>query len=101
MSEFLGCATPPPMRGSKFNDSSERLCSSEPSSLMGSPAHRGGRWASPAATLVVETEWDGKEVTVVDGYVKFRDNKRWKQRWGVVTKLSPAADRNLDLVDEM
>jgi hypothetical protein len=75
MSEFLSCGTPPPQRGSRFGDSTERLCSSEPGSLMGSPAHH-ARWASPAATLLVETEWDGKEVTVVDGYVKFRDNKR-------------------------
>lgn len=71
------CATPPPRRPSSANgmDSFERLSSSEPPSLMGSPAHH-ARWASPAATLMVETEWDGREVTVVDGYVKFRDNKR-------------------------
>ncbi|RZF40657.1 hypothetical protein LSTR_LSTR009452 [Laodelphax striatellus] len=31
------------------------------------------------------------DCTIVDGYLKFRDCKRWKQRWGVVTKLSPAA----------
>ncbi|XP_022916434.1 uncharacterized protein [Onthophagus taurus] len=30
--------------------------------------------------------------TVISGWLKFRDNKKWKQRWGVVTKLSPAAD---------
>jgi len=85
MSEFLGCATPPPQRGSRFSDSNERLCSSEPSSLMGSPAHH-ARWASPAATLLVETEWDGKEVTVVDGYVKFRDNKRVSIKYSINNK---------------
>ncbi|XP_037916817.1 uncharacterized protein LOC119655151 [Hermetia illucens] len=31
--------------------------------------------------------------TVVSGWLKFRDNKRWKIRWGVVTKLSPAAGK--------
>ncbi|XP_045500726.1 uncharacterized protein LOC123698175 [Colias croceus] len=30
--------------------------------------------------------------SVISGWLKFRDNKRWKSRWGVVTKLSPAAD---------
>ncbi|XP_041982058.1 uncharacterized protein LOC121735334 [Aricia agestis] len=30
--------------------------------------------------------------SVMSGWLKFRDNKRWKSRWGVVTKLSPAAD---------
>uniref|UniRef100_A0A4Y0BIY0 Uncharacterized protein n=1 Tax=Anopheles funestus TaxID=62324 RepID=A0A4Y0BIY0_ANOFN len=30
--------------------------------------------------------------TIVSGWLKFRDNKKWKIRWGVVTKLSPAAD---------
>ncbi|KYB25851.1 hypothetical protein TcasGA2_TC034079 [Tribolium castaneum] len=29
--------------------------------------------------------------TVIAGWLKFRDNKKWKQRWGVITKLSPAA----------
>ncbi|XP_055693119.1 uncharacterized protein LOC129795678 [Lutzomyia longipalpis] len=31
--------------------------------------------------------------TIVSGWLKFRDNKRWKIRWGVVTKLSPAAGK--------
>ncbi|XP_025422670.1 uncharacterized protein LOC112692272 [Sipha flava] len=30
--------------------------------------------------------------TVMDGWLKFRDNKKWRHRWGVMTKLSPAAD---------
>ncbi|XP_066140538.1 uncharacterized protein [Euwallacea fornicatus] len=47
-------------------------------------------------------EFDDKELatevpglpdqTVISGWLKFRDNKKWKQRWGVITKLSPAAD---------
>uniref|UniRef100_A0A8D9E5A0 Uncharacterized protein n=1 Tax=Cacopsylla melanoneura TaxID=428564 RepID=A0A8D9E5A0_9HEMI len=30
------------------------------------------------------------DLTLIDGWMKFRD-KRWKTRWGVLTKLSPAA----------
>ncbi|XP_063626259.1 uncharacterized protein LOC134797819 [Cydia splendana] len=37
----------------------------------------------------VESDVDN---SVISGWLKFRDNKRWKSRWGVVTKLSPAAD---------
>ncbi|XP_055590669.1 uncharacterized protein LOC129742753 [Uranotaenia lowii] len=42
------------------------------------------------------TTGDGADVlandqTIVSGWLKFRDNKKWKIRWGVVTKLSPAA----------
>ncbi|XP_075210454.1 uncharacterized protein LOC142317791 [Lycorma delicatula] len=32
------------------------------------------------------------DLILIEGWLKFRDSKRWKQRWGVVTKLSPAAD---------
>jgi hypothetical protein len=75
MNTVPSCATPPPSGPGPGVDIFERLSSSEPPSLSGSPAHH-ARWASPAATLMVETEWDGKEVTLADGYVKFRDNKR-------------------------
>ncbi|KAL1497618.1 hypothetical protein ABEB36_008547 [Hypothenemus hampei] len=33
--------------------------------------------------------------TVIAGWLKFRDNKKWKQRWGVITKLSPAAESQI------
>ncbi|XP_056632717.1 uncharacterized protein LOC130442549 isoform X1 [Diorhabda sublineata] len=42
---------------------------------------------------VLVTEIPGTpDQTIISGWLKFRDNKKWKQRWGVITKLSPAAD---------
>ncbi|XP_059476896.1 uncharacterized protein LOC132197566 isoform X2 [Neocloeon triangulifer] len=29
---------------------------------------------------------------IIEGAMKFRDGKKWKSRWGVMTKLSPVAD---------
>ncbi|XP_039284795.1 uncharacterized protein LOC111049973 [Nilaparvata lugens] len=42
--------------------------------------------------LQVDTASKTSDLVVIDGWLKFRDCKKWKQRWGVVTKLSPAAD---------
>ncbi|KAF6213810.1 hypothetical protein GE061_011532 [Apolygus lucorum] len=43
---------------------------------------------------------DDEEIIVIDpdliiftSYLKYRDNKRWKTRYGVLTKISPAAGK--------
>ncbi|XP_077285598.1 uncharacterized protein LOC143910867 [Arctopsyche grandis] len=69
----------------------------------GSPARSIGEpgvFSSPAHSIIIDDdceEMDFSEVptdqTIVAGWLKFRDNKRWKQRWGVATKLSPAAGK--------
>ncbi|XP_055527888.1 uncharacterized protein LOC129720431 [Wyeomyia smithii] len=65
-------------------------------SALGEP----GVFSSPARSVCSATGeeiGDGGEMllandqTIVSGWLKFRDNKKWKIRWGVVTKLSPAA----------
>ncbi|GBM56287.1 hypothetical protein AVEN_241747-1 [Araneus ventricosus] len=33
----------------------------------------------------------GDPKTVLEGSVKYRDKKKWKSRWAVVSKLSPVA----------
>ncbi|VVC39349.1 PH domain-like [Cinara cedri] len=44
----------------------------------------------------LQTEIPGSpDQTVIDGWLKFRDNKKWRHRWGVMTKLSPAAEGQL------
>ncbi|XP_024086265.1 uncharacterized protein LOC106668392 [Cimex lectularius] len=43
------------------------------------------------SVLLTEVPGDPDQ-TILTGYLKFRDYKRWKPRYGVVTKLSPAAD---------
>ncbi|XP_076054308.1 protein Dok-7-like [Oratosquilla oratoria] len=30
--------------------------------------------------------------SVIESAIKYRDGKKWKQRWAVLTKLSPVAD---------
>ncbi|XP_058464094.1 uncharacterized protein LOC131438235 isoform X2 [Malaya genurostris] len=67
-------------------------------SALGEP----GVFSSPARSVCSPTGeeiGDGSEVlandqTIVAGWLKFRDNKKWKIRWGVVTKLSPAAGKS-------
>ncbi|XP_055622382.1 uncharacterized protein LOC129765950 [Toxorhynchites rutilus septentrionalis] len=64
-------------------------------SVLGEP----GVFSSPARSVCSPTAEDGDDCadvlandqTIVSGWLKFRDNKKWKIRWGVVTKLSPAA----------
>ncbi|XP_065086347.1 uncharacterized protein LOC135708273 [Ochlerotatus camptorhynchus] len=70
--------------------------SSPAKSVLGEP----GVFSSPARSVCSPTGEDmvgdgvdvlGSDQTIVSGWLKFRDNKKWKIRWGVVTKLSPAA----------
>ncbi|XP_049876293.1 uncharacterized protein LOC126373950 [Pectinophora gossypiella] len=61
------------------------------------PVMRRREAASPAGSPLParrdrEEEPCDMDNAVISGWLKFRDNKRWKSRWGVVTKLSPAAD---------
>ncbi|XP_075210208.1 uncharacterized protein LOC142317533 [Lycorma delicatula] len=42
--------------------------------------------------LVLTEVTSTPDLTLIDGYLKFRDLKRWKPRWGALTKLSPAAE---------
>ncbi|XP_062564784.1 uncharacterized protein LOC134227381 [Armigeres subalbatus] len=73
--------------------------SSPAKSVLGEP----GVFSSPARSVCSPTgedaASDGADVlandqTIVSGWLKFRDNKKWKIRWGVVTKLSPAAGKS-------
>lgn len=45
-----------------------------------------------------QDDFAGTEVIIVEGFAKFRDVKRWKQRYCVLTKLSPAAGKNTLLI---
>ncbi|RZF41295.1 hypothetical protein LSTR_LSTR000009 [Laodelphax striatellus] len=67
------------------------------SSLEASPARSVGEGcvslmdAEVEEVLQVDAAAKSSDLVVIDGWLKFRDCKKWKQRWGVVTKLSPAA----------
>ncbi|XP_018333110.1 uncharacterized protein LOC108742399 isoform X2 [Agrilus planipennis] len=81
----------------------------EPASCNSSPARSLPRCTPDIFSTDSEGEFDGSaseavennfhpastspnETVLISGWLKFRDNKKWKQRWGVVSKLSPAAD---------
>ncbi|CAB3381040.1 Hypothetical predicted protein [Cloeon dipterum] len=32
---------------------------------------------------------------IIEGAMKFRDGRKWKSRWGVMTKLSPVAGKRI------
>ncbi|XP_055382420.1 protein kinase 4-like [Condylostylus longicornis] len=98
------------------NTGTQIFCASPAKSIIGEP----GTFASPIRNLRGSTspnplsnddathqnqienissdeivEQPQPDQTIVSGWLKFRDNKRWKIRWGVVTKLSPAAGMSL------
>ncbi|XP_060850544.1 uncharacterized protein LOC132929305 isoform X1 [Rhopalosiphum padi] len=67
--------------------------------VYGSPArsycgdHSSATESEGEETLELLTEIPSSpDQTILDGWLKFRDNKKWRHRWGVMTKLSPAAD---------
>ncbi|XP_022163216.1 uncharacterized protein LOC111028771 [Myzus persicae] len=66
--------------------------------VYGSPArsycgdHSSATESEGEETLELLTEIPSSpDLTILDGWLKFRDNKKWRHRWGVMTKLSPAA----------
>lgn len=66
--------------------------------VYGSPArsycgdHSSATESEGEETLELLTEIPSSpDQTILDGWLKFRDNKKWRHRWGVMTKLSPAA----------
>ncbi|RZF31968.1 hypothetical protein LSTR_LSTR012438 [Laodelphax striatellus] len=76
-------------------------------SRFGSPARSIGETCSLGADseneeifelTIVEGTPPSPDLTLIDGNLKFRDFKRWKPRWGVLTKLSPAAGLSLVIV---
>ncbi|XP_050525410.1 uncharacterized protein LOC126896550 isoform X2 [Daktulosphaira vitifoliae] len=47
---------------------------------------------SSADTIYLAAEVPGSvDQAIINGWLKFRDNKKWRHRWAVITKLSPAA----------
>ncbi|XP_049855082.1 uncharacterized protein LOC126335669 [Schistocerca gregaria] len=76
------CNSPARSMGEPSSLTDSELTDLEDNSLLELPAEQPG----------------GPDLTIVDGWLRFRDNKRWKQRWGVVTKLSPAAGKKFSAI---
>ncbi|KAL4131808.1 hypothetical protein QTP88_009063 [Uroleucon formosanum] len=76
--------------------------------VYGSPArsycgdHSSATESEGEETLELLTEIPSSpDQTILDGWLKFRDNKKWRHRWGVMTKLSPAAGEYIELSTEL
>ncbi|XP_072157801.1 uncharacterized protein [Bemisia tabaci] len=71
---------------------SNSVCNSPARSIGKGDSYSESENESESVDLITEVP-GSPDQTIVDGWLKFRDHKKWKQRWGVVTKLSPAAGK--------
>ncbi|KAK4873686.1 hypothetical protein RN001_013046 [Aquatica leii] len=75
-----------------FNRRLTESCCSSPARSIGQQTPEVLTDSDGDSDFPLHTESPGvPDQTVISGWLKFRDNKKWKQRWGVITKLSPAA----------
>ncbi|KAH9501164.1 Protein Dok-7 [Dermatophagoides farinae] len=48
--------------------------------------------ASTTTTTTTTTMMESSQIILLEGPIKYRDQKKWKSRWAIITKLSPIAE---------